>query len=336
MTNEDDKPKLPAPGVGDPPREAGATIAPVAGEAAAVKTDLVASIALAPTDPGQEATRLGGGSVTLSLIGHGAIVGLLLAGTALPAMVGEGAEPDSIGVEIVPATALASAVPSAEISSSAPAAIAERSGGIAQAVPTEAAADQSRAAEKPAEAGGEIADLAIPDWKRRFEQPDAEALTLSIAARIAEQEKAAAEEREAEAAKAATASAASVATPSVQEGAMLASGTASEGEADSRAKAAAGAALTAYNRELVAVLATLQRHVQRSAGRSGGRKTGVLKLRLTIDPAGQVERLGIETSSGDQQLDRQAMAAVQSFAFPPPPRTATAAERTYLLPITYR
>ena len=103
-----------------------------------------------------------------------------------------------------------------------------------------------------------------------------------------------------------------------------------------RARAAAGAELTAYNRALVAVLGQLRQHVEKAAAKSATSVRGRVVLRLTIGLDGAPSDVGVTTSSGHPELDTRAIAAVQTFRFPAPPHLATARERTYDLPIRYR
>jgi TonB family protein len=320
----------------DPPIEpvtaATSGSAPTAGKPLA---DLVAPVVLAPVDAAAQQAPQFRRALGLALAGHFALAALVLSGSAVPALIGAGGDIEAIGVEIVPATALESATLAAARAADARQAIDDTPGADRAVAQSEAAPDRAQADPKADLAKAEEADLRIPDWKKQFETPDPEALRLAIASAVSEQETTT-EERRTEAVAAAAPSRAAAPQEATAEGGAQATGIDAGDAAAGRIKAAAGAALSNYNRELVAVLGTLQRQLQRSVARSSDRKSGSLKLRLTIEPDGRVGSLTIATSSGDAALDRRALAAVQSFSFPPPPGTATAAERTYLLPITYR
>jgi TonB family protein len=69
-------------------------------------------------------------------------------------------------------------------------------------------------------------------------------------------------------------------------------------------------------------------------GGHGNRGTATIKF--SISPAGKVDAVEVETSSGIPILDRSAIDAVRETSFPTPPAGMTEAERTYVVPFHFK
>lgn len=298
---------------------------------------LSAAIMLAPPvpDPGDVVARRIG--VVAALAGHATIAALLMWAT-IPAFIGGGgSDLDTIGIDIIPSTALDSLTANARGAAASRSTISQTAGAEqASDTATPAADRREDDAKTQPEPAAQQPDLVLPDWQRRPEPADPEALRLSIGP----ERTPVAEEAEAAAAAQQSAANPSQAAPSA-EAAVTGSEAAQASEARSdpraaQAATAAGSAITEYNRELIGVLGQLRQHVEKAAARLQGATRGKLVLQLTIAADGGTSEITIASSSGNRQLDERAIAAVQSFRFPPPPRLASAADRTYRLPITFR
>jgi len=300
--------------------------------------DLAAPVALAP-QPAHPGDRVRGrASLVAALAGHAVVIGLLALASRDITIGGPGADFEAIGVDIIPATALDTASAADNARASSQAAIDAREGAIETAERAPPAADRRETpplVPEKSEPAAQV-DLVLPDWVQRFEPPDPEALRLAIAA-----ERGPGTDdnpRPLPAARPAPAPAAAAPAETAAEagGAPSQSLDAVDPASSARAKAATGADLSAYNRELLAVLGQLRQHVEKAAIRSPAGARGRVVLRLTIGIDGAPSDIGVATSSGSRDLDTRAMAAVQTFRFPPPPRLASTRERTYDLPIRYR
>jgi TonB family protein len=303
---------------------------------------LVAPVAIAGTAATPAERRRHLASLAAAVGAHAAVLAWL-ATSPLPSSLGlDGIEIDIVSIEILPAAALdarAAAEPAVVMAALAP--VEDRDGAVK---PSEAgAASPEREARRPSEPAKPAAagpDIVVADWIARHEPPKPDEPTIVIGPKPAEptvepREEEPDYERRPHARPAASAASASLETSSLG-GAAASTREASDQPSPAQAGAASGASMTTYHRELVAALGTLQRKVQRSAARQAAPGRGKVVLRLTIGRDGAAEAIGVATPSGTPALDRRAVAEVQGFRFPAPPGPASEAQRTYLLPITFR
>jgi len=129
------------------------------------------------------------------------------------------------------------------------------------------------------------------------------------------------------------------AEPSSQESSAGGSAASHGTDADQPARPAAAAAsrgeVDAYGMAVQsALLAVDQREAK--ARVAAAQAKGTVIVRIVIGSGGGLERAEIVTSSGRPQLDEAALLLIRRTAFPPPPTSLSADQRTYLAPIRFR
>lgn len=107
-------------------------------------------------------------------------------------------------------------------------------------------------------------------------------------------------------------------------------------DAAAAARLAAGRLAKDYSGKVVRSLSGLEVYLNRSNRARQSRLKGAVLLLLTIGYDGLAKRVRVVRSSGEPELDRQAVRDISRFQFPPAPEGLSARQRTYRLPITYR
>ena len=249
------------------------------------------------------------GSVAAALLGHAALIGVLLWSPVADGL-GGGVTLDAIAVTITDGAALEST----DVSTSRAAAAADNAVATAAVAPRE---ESAAAPDLPeTQTAKSLAMLTAPE--AAFQLP---VTPPDIAP--ADEQKLAETQADARSKPAPDAEAA----PLADSGAA-ARGTAWEAVAAPAAAAAPPGAVQAYARSIMAAVA---RHKPRPQA-----NRGTTRVRFTVGPDGNVTDATVLATSGDQLLDRAALDAVKRAQFPAPPVALSRAETTFVLPFHFR